>query len=113
MNGVDPDEASDEQGRCDVSTRGVDTSLLPSSLDMEPFDEGLNFKVWAMDNERHAWDGKLAELRRNGPQKLREITEEVLRSEHAAEYQLPSMDVDEEMVAYSGQLLCKCRLDWR
>jgi hypothetical protein len=67
-------------------------------LDMEPFDERLNLNVWALDHERHAWDGRLAELRRNGPQKLREITEEVLQSERA-EYQLPLVG-DEEDYSY-------------
>jgi len=67
---------------------------------MEPFDERLNLNVWALDHERHAWDGRLAELRRNGSQKLREITEEVLQSERTAEYQLPTLVGDEEDYNY-------------
>lgn len=54
---------------------------------MEPFDEVLNHQVWALEEERLAWEATISEYRRNGPKDLRHLTEGILVHEQGTEYQ--------------------------
>ncbi|KAF8343958.1 uncharacterized protein EI90DRAFT_3027677 [Cantharellus anzutake] len=78
INGVDPEEACDKE-------------------DMEPYDEALNVTVWAMDNERLAYDHAVSEKRRRIPREVRDLTDGILAHERSAEVQVPGRDFwDEE-----------------
>lgn len=53
---------------------------------MEPFDEVLNHQVYALEEERMAWEKTVSEYRRNGPVDLRQLTQGMLKHEQAIEY---------------------------
>lgn len=53
---------------------------------MEPFDEVLNHQVYALEEERMAWEKTISEYRRNGPVDLRQLTQGMLQHEQAIEY---------------------------
>lgn len=54
---------------------------------MEPFDEVLNHQVYALDEERLAWEATIAEYRRNGPEDLKRLMDGILTHERGQEYQ--------------------------
>lgn len=54
---------------------------------MEPFDEVLNHQVYALEEERMAWEKTISEYRRNGPIDIRQLTEGMFNHERAIEYQ--------------------------
>lgn len=63
---------------------------------MEPFDEVLNHQVYALEEERMAWEKTIGDRRRMVPGDVREMMESLLTHERGTEYQhdvpLGSMD---------------------
>lgn len=53
---------------------------------MEPFDELLNHQVYALEEERMAWEKTIGEYRRNGPSDVRTLMEGMLNHERGIEY---------------------------
>lgn len=53
---------------------------------MEPFDEVLNHQVYALEEERMAWEKTISEYRRNSPNDIRQLTEGLFDHEQAIEY---------------------------
>jgi len=82
---VEADAASGEDG---MSLSGFSTAFDFNvlSLDMEPFDEVLNHQVYALEEERMAWEKTISEYRRNSPNDIRQLTEGLFDHEQAIEY---------------------------
>lgn len=88
VNGVEADEATGEDSAfLSALPTLLSRSQYASWLDMEPFDEILNHQVYALEEERMAWEKTISEYRRTGPTDIRQLTEGMFGHERAIEYQ--------------------------
>lgn len=68
----------------------------------EPFDEGFDRHIWALSDQSLNLDGEIAQYRREEPDRLLKVMQEVLDKQKAvdekeAELLVPDDHIDEEM----------------
>lgn len=86
---------------------------------MEPFDELLNHQVYALEEERMAWEKTIGEHRRNGPSDVRTLMEGMLIHERGIEYRhsasagSPTDDLGLDLQRMFYLVFCDCTLTWK
>jgi len=75
-----------EIAKGNVRVNGVEAGAASGEGDMEPFDEVLNHQVYALEEERMAWEKTISEYRRHSPNDIRRLTEGLFDHEQAIEY---------------------------
>lgn len=75
----------------------ADINCLLHLKEMEPFDEVLNHQVYALEEERMAWEKTIGDRRRVVPGGVREMMESLITHERGTEYQhdVPLSSIDD------------------
>jgi hypothetical protein len=73
---------------------------------MEPFDEVLNHQVYALEEERMAWEATISAYRRNGAKDLRTLTEGMLAQEKRLEYHPDILMIDDSDLDFEVDREC-------
>lgn len=50
---------------------------------IEPFDEGLDRHIWSLSDQRLQWDGEIAQKRREKPDEVQRLMQELLDNQRA------------------------------
>jgi hypothetical protein len=69
---------------------------LESDREIEPFDEALDRETWSLYNQRLQWDLELATKRRNRPQQVVDVLENLFKVQEAALEELDKPIEEEE-----------------
>lgn len=56
----------------------ISVCFLSLPLEMEPFDEALDRRIWSLSDQRLKWDREIASKRRTRPQEIEASLEDVL-----------------------------------
>jgi hypothetical protein len=67
-------------------------------LETEPWDEALDRRIWALSEERIAWDKTLADRRRRAPIEVQRLMEDLVTRQQQAEYVPPESEDSDAMV---------------
>lgn len=97
MNGRNGEELDqNEQGKVFHLTSKLDC-LVSLYIDMDPFDEALDRRIWSLADHRLNWNREIAGTRRARPKELETTVKELLDAERAidAEDASPSTQQDE------------------
>ncbi|KAK0450609.1 hypothetical protein EV421DRAFT_1774050 [Armillaria borealis] len=83
---------------------GRNQSLAESDPDMEPFDEALDRRIWALADTRLGWHKVVAETRRTVPMEIEATFEKLIRQERDADAADDDLDisVDEDTEPLPG-----------
>lgn len=83
---------------------GRNQSLAESDPDMEPFDEALDRRIWALADTRLGWHKVVAETRRTVPMEIEATFEKLIRQERDADAadDDPDISVDEDTEPLPG-----------
>ena len=52
---------------------------------IEPFDEGLDRHIWSLSDQRLQWDGEIARKRREKPDEVQRLMQELLETQRAVD----------------------------
>jgi hypothetical protein len=111
----DEDDGASSTG----SARGCRSLINDSNSDreIEPFDEALDRETWSLYNQRLQWDLELATKRRNRPQQVVDVLENLFKVQEAVLEELDKPIEEEEELPDAtlpnGQLVVKFALTRR
>ncbi|KAK0240398.1 hypothetical protein EDD85DRAFT_825266 [Armillaria nabsnona] len=75
---------------------GRNQSLAEGDPDMEPFDEALDRRIWALADTRLGWHKVIAETRRTVPMEIEATFEKLIRQERDADAADDDLDISVE-----------------
>ncbi|PBK96584.1 hypothetical protein ARMGADRAFT_701255 [Armillaria gallica] len=75
---------------------GRNQSLVEGDPDMEPFDEALDRRIWALADTRLGWHKVVAETRRTVPMEIEATFEKLIRQERDADAADDDLDISVE-----------------